>query len=102
MCNAAAISSVEAGGPLTFWKRNMLSGLSRWGRGTRGPFTGLHHKSFYPFSLRLKIFLARWGFIRRAKHRRAGRLPVGVRGRAGKGKTKGGGGGPGPPLFFSA
>src|SRR6266404_4680532 len=91
MCNAAAISSVEAGALLTCRKRNMLSGLRCEGRGIGGQFSGLPHNSTYFFSLHVKLFSAHRGFIRRPTHDRLAALRQASRYFPETGKPKGGG-----------
>src|SRR5260221_1876572 len=101
MCNAAAISSVEAGALLTCRKRNMLSGLRCEGRGIGGQFSGLPHNSTYFFSLHMKLFSAHWGFIRSPTHDRLAALRQASRDFPETGKPKGGGKTWPAALFFS-
>src|SRR5258708_378493 len=100
MCNAAAISSAEAGALLTCRKRNMLSGLSCERRGIGGQFSGLPHNSTYFFSLHVKLFSVHRGFIRRPTHDRLAALRQASRYFPETGKPKGGGKNRPPSLFF--
>src|SRR5258708_26372532 len=100
MCNAAAISSAEAGALLTCRKRNMLSGLSCERRGIGGQFSGLPHNSTYFFSLHVKLFSVHRGFIRRPTHDRLAALRQASRYFPETGKPKGGGETRPASLFF--
>src|SRR4029077_11559612 len=104
MCNAAAISSAEAGALLTCRKRSMLSGLSCGERGIRGRSGGqapiILTILLNFFWSDMKLFSRPRGFIARPTHDRPAALRQAGRHSRERGKRGGREDRPAPPFFL--